>query len=1258
MVGLTETARRWIRRVIKLIPIALGAMLVVAALPGTAAADSGPCGAGSNPIVCENSQPGTPMADWYSPGSWGDIEAFPTTTSVAVGGTVNFSVSSPVGYKLEIYRLGWYGGDGARLMPTSPTATYPAITQPACDTSASTGEVDCGDWSVTASWTVPSNAVSGVYLADFDQSDGGGLMPYPFVVTNPSSTSDMVVQTSDQSWQAYNMWGGADLYQGNGPAPDGRDYAVSYNRPMDVEGENGIFGSEYPMIEFLERNGYDVSYLSSVDITQNPSLLLSHKTYISDGHDEYWDQQQWSAVTAAKDAGVNLAFFSGNEVFWRTELEPSIADGATDRTVATYKMTKMELPQPDGVADPSGQWTGTWMDPAGTGTGGGSPGNQLTGTLFTVNGYRSDAITVSYPYSQDRLWRNTSVASLQPGQTYTTQAGTLGYEWDSDPNNSVRPPGEIDMSSTTVQVTNGTLLQDYGNFYGNGTATHSLTEYRDPKSGALVFGAGTVQWAWGLGTVHADLTSTEDPVMEQATVNLFADMGAQPLTLQSDLVAAAKSTVTTGPTVSVGTPSPNISTSVMSPLTISGTAAPASGAVVARVEVSTNGGTSWNPATGLANWSYIWTPTKTGAATIEVRAEDDTDNIGATTNVPVTVTAAVCPCSVFPDSAVPAKPDSGDANAIDVGMKIQPSVSGAITGVQFYKASTNTGTHVGSLWTSSGTLLGSVTFTNETASGWQFATFAQPIPVTAGTTYVVSYFAPNGHYSDDANYFTNQAAGIAPITGLQAGGSSGSNDVYKYAIGTVFPTTSYQNTNYWVDAIFQSNYTSTSPPTVTSSSPVAGATNVPVNSTLSASLSEGINASTLKFTLTDQHGVVTPGSVTYDPVGHSATFQSAGELSLADTYTASVSATDLWGNTMSAPYTWTFTTAATPPAYTCPCSIWNSTAVPATTSNGDAHPVEVGMRFESAVPGYVTGISFYKGIKNTGTHTGNLWSNTGTLLATGSFTNESASGWQQLTFANPVQIQANTPYIASYYAPTGHYASNGAYFTVPITDYPITALGSTTGSGNGLYAYSNSSTFPNSSYNATNYWVDVDFATQAPVSGGTSGEATQASTARTATGAVEAAAATGGSRGTSTVTPTTSSWENAAYPATVGFAQAVEPQSLHLTVTAATGNEGSESPAHTVIAGTVEYNPSTFTASFRPDQPLPPGTTYHAVATAVSVGGSAVSPIAWNFTVVGPQPLRTPSGGVPAENGAPPPVVQANDTDWASRRLAPLPDEM
>ncbi|MFD0330500.1 N,N-dimethylformamidase beta subunit family domain-containing protein [Streptacidiphilus monticola] len=485
------------------------AALLAALLPLAGRAHAAdPCGAGSNPIVCENSKPGTPMSDWFSADAWGDIQGFTDKVSYQAGDTVSFKVQSPAAYHIEIYRLGWYGGDGARLISTAAQAavTYPAnYTSKAasCTSTAATGLVDCGNWPTTATWTVPSDAVSGLYVANLNQADGQGLMPYPFVVRNESSHSDVVVQTADETWQAYNMWGGQNLYNGNGPAPDGRAYQVSYNRPLLIGGDNGIYGSEFEMISWLERNGYDVSYLSGVDVSTKGSLLLNHKLYMSSGHDEYWTQSQYDNVLAARKAGVNEGFFSGNEVFWKTRLAPSaVGDQGANRTLVCYKMTKLELYTPDGVPDPSGTWTGTFMDPASTNYNQAYyPPNILTGSMFQVNGYRSDAITVPAAYAKLRIWRNTSVANLTSGQTATFPTGTLGYEWDADLDNASRPSGEIDLSSTTVDITDGKYRLDWGNTYGNGTATHSLVEFRDPDSHALVFGTATVQWSWGLTNV-------------------------------------------------------------------------------------------------------------------------------------------------------------------------------------------------------------------------------------------------------------------------------------------------------------------------------------------------------------------------------------------------------------------------------------------------------------------------------------------------------------------------------------------------------------------------------------------------------------------------------------------------------------------------------------------------------------------------------------------------------------------------------------
>src|SRR5690606_13549935 len=142
----------------------------------------------------------------------------------------------------------------------------------------------------------------------------------------------------------------------------------------------------------------------------------------------------------------------------------------------------------------------------------------------------------------------------------------------------------------------------------------------------------------------------------------------------------------------------------------------------------------------------------------------------------------------------------------------------------------------------------------------------------------------------------------------------------------------------------------------------------------------------------------------------------------------------------------------------------------------DPSAVELGVRFRSDVDGFVTGVRFYKGPANTGTHTGSLWSNNGMLLARATFVNETASGWQQVDFDTPVPITANTVYVVSYHAPNGHYSSSEGYFAASGVDNPpLHAIRDGAGGSNGVYAYGSSSSFPASTYRSSNYWVDVVF---------------------------------------------------------------------------------------------------------------------------------------------------------------------------------------
>jgi len=765
----------------------------------------------TNPIVLENQKTGNPESEWGIDGAGSsNIEGFATDISVNLGQTVSFKIdTNSSNYRIDIYRMGYYGGMGARKVATIQHTGVQNQPDPLRDNA--TGLVDAGNWAVSASWNVPTDAASGVYIAKLVRQDGTfGENHIPFIVRDDSSHSDIIFQTADETWQAYNGWGGANFYGGNGPATGqgaGRAYALSYNRPIATRGGVGtyagpqdyLFGAEYAAISWLEQNGYDVSYMAGVDVDRYGSLLLNHKMYLDVGHDEYWSGQQRTNVEAARDAGVNLSFWSGNEMYWRTRWGNSIsADGTPYRTLISYKETWANT-----SIDPTSQWTGTFRDPrfSPPAVGGGSPENAVTGQIFQVDDVGSALQSIRVPYDDAnlRFWRNTSVANLQSGQTATLTKNYLGYEWDEASDNGFDPAGLVKLSSTTLQVS--TYLLDYGNTTGNGTSTHNLTLYRAP-SGALVFGAGTVYWAWGLSDNHDKEVTPTDARVQQAMVNLFADMGIQPATLQSGLITGLPSTDHTAPTSTINAIN---SVSAGSVVTISGTATDTGGGVIAGVEVSTDNGLSWHPATGDETWTYSWSPQLAGTYTIRSRAVDDSVNLETPSAGRTATITGPNYKTVFSPTATPAVVNTTDASAVELGMKFRSSVAGTVNGIRFYKSSQDTGTHTGALWSSTGVKLGTLTFTNETASGWQMATFSSPITITAGQTYTASYHTNVGRYSNTINYFTADVTN-GPLTAL-----GGNNGVYAYGSNSIFPTTSISSTNFWVDVMFTSSAPNTPP---------------------------------------------------------------------------------------------------------------------------------------------------------------------------------------------------------------------------------------------------------------------------------------------------------------------------------------------------------------------------------------------------------------------------------------------------------------
>ncbi|UGQ10600.1 DUF4082 domain-containing protein [Yinghuangia sp. ASG 101] len=439
-----------------------------------------------------------------------------------------------------------------------------------------------------------------------------------------------------------------------------------------------------------------------------------------------------------------------------------------------------------------------------------------------------------------------------------------------------------------------------------------------------------------------------------------------------------------------------------------------------------------------------------------------------------TAQAAPCnPCSLFGTTNPGIGPDS-EAISVELGVRFVPKTNGRVLGVKYWKDAANTGIHRGFLWdTATGTAT-SATFQNESATGWQQVLFATPVDVTAGTTYIASYVAPNGRYTATTGFF-NQPLDSEQLTAPASTAGQG-NGVYQAGPGgTTMPNNSWNASNYWVDPIFEPGVDATAP-TVTATSPAAAATGVAINDGLGATFSEAVQADTITWALTKPDNTAVAGTASYDPATRTASFAPAENLALSTAYTATVSgAKDAAGNTM-APVTWSFTTAATPPS-TSTFSIFTG-AEPVATPNNDDSPNELGVRFHTTSAGFVKAVRFYKSEANTGPFTVSLWNTAGNRLAGVDNVHLTGSGWRTVTLPSPVAVTANTTYVASYHTMSGNYAYTNNYFAGQSAgNAKIVAPASVANAPNGVYKYSAATTFPTDTYQASNYWVDVLFDT-------------------------------------------------------------------------------------------------------------------------------------------------------------------------------------
>lgn len=506
-------------------------------------------------IVEENALTGNPDSEYSITGA-GDTAnlGFAREFSVDAGETVHFSCHGP-GTVLDVYRIGWYAGLGWRKVATlanTPTTQPDPATVP-----DSNGSTACTNWSTTASWAVPADAVSGLYVGVYRNVAGNNASWIPFVVRNDAAAADIIVKTSDTTWAlAYNHYGtpAAPLtgksYYGSGGALGNiatRAHYASYHRPIVTRAgvpQTYWMNAEAPLIRFLERNGHNVKYVSSKDVDADPSVLNGAKMVISSGHDEYWSDGMRDTFEAVRDDGTHLLFLSANEAFWRIRF-------AGDHTGAWCFKDTMHGPGAHVGGTPLDpvSWTGTWKD---TRWAGRKPENTLTGTDFRMNGVRDETAVLpsTAAFATHPAWRDSALAA----GTSQNLTGVIGFEADSmlptRPSENVRI-----LAATTVNI-NGSYANDNGQDYaGQGNLVWGVVS-QWYASGAIVVGFGTCQWAWALDAKHDRGNDYKNASAQQFTVNLLADLGASPATLMAGLIQPVPVALTAYGEPETGTPEP------------------------------------------------------------------------------------------------------------------------------------------------------------------------------------------------------------------------------------------------------------------------------------------------------------------------------------------------------------------------------------------------------------------------------------------------------------------------------------------------------------------------------------------------------------------------------------------------------------------------------------------------------------------------------------------------------------------------------
>ena len=513
-----EISRRTALTVLGAGALVAGTAATVRAATGSTPRESAAAGP-DNPTRTENRLPGS--------GNWrigaGDTVAaddlgkqvcgYTSATSVNLGESLDFHVSTTPArsFTVDVYRLGWYGGAGARQMATSPRLA--GVHQPEPTTDPKTGMIGC-DWSTSWTLEVPRSWTSGSYLAAFTTEDGHRSL-VPFVVRDDARRSDFLVVLPFTTYQAYNQWPldgkvGKSLYYGYGdnsgsdvgaeggsarldvhgfPVSYGtRARTVSFARPYSNVGLPQRADLDYEFLQWAERNGYDLSYSTSVDLHAGRVDTSKYSALVFSGHDEYWSQQMRDTVQAAIDRGTHAAYIAANNVYWHVRFEPD-PRGGDAQVMVCWKS------DPDPTPDASGP-TCLWRE---VDSNGAKSEQSLVGVQY--NGIPKEEVPLVVSEPDHWFWAGTGVRESE------TIPGIVGGEADG------YYPGSPQPTSTSHALLSASHYMALG---GSDWPRVQHTSLYETAAGAVVFDAATFNWSFGLNR-----PGYQDPRIEKATANLF-----------------------------------------------------------------------------------------------------------------------------------------------------------------------------------------------------------------------------------------------------------------------------------------------------------------------------------------------------------------------------------------------------------------------------------------------------------------------------------------------------------------------------------------------------------------------------------------------------------------------------------------------------------------------------------------------------------------------------------------------------------------